>query len=84
MQELGAQYMSIFFQQPDGPDEYRRIEGEGNFTEEQWEKGQSHAVLLAAMYQSQLHRFPQLSQPQSSSPRRGRSRDSAGRHRDLS
>jgi len=63
MQELGAQYMSIFFQQPDGPDEYRRIEGEGNFTEEQWEKGQSHAVLLAAMYQSQLHRLPQLSQP---------------------
>ncbi len=46
--------MSIFFQQPDGPDEYRRIEGEGNFTEEQWEKGQSHAVLLAAMDQSQL------------------------------
>ena len=59
MQTLGTHYLDHFFHDPDGAGIFADlVEGSG-FTQEQWQRGNSHWPLAAALYEpalSQLHR----------------------------
>lgn len=63
MQALGAQYMEQFFHDPGGAADFADLlEGSG-FTQEQWQRGNSHWPLLAAMYEPVLSLLPRVRRP---------------------
>jgi proline iminopeptidase len=60
---LDEHYMELFFHRAESAAEFHQLlEGSG-LTEEQWDRGRSHASLLADLYPSQLPLLAGLTQP---------------------
>jgi proline iminopeptidase len=63
MQALGASYMEQFFHDPDGAAGFAELLEASGFTQEQWQRGNSHWPLLAAMYEPVLALLPRVLRP---------------------
>lgn len=63
MQALDAQYLDLFFHGRGSTQAYEALMSSAGFSDEQWARGQSHAPLLAAMYEPQLHLMARLAVP---------------------
>jgi proline iminopeptidase len=63
MQALGAHYMEQFFHDPGGAAEFAELLDGSGFTPEQWQRGNSHWPLLAAMYEPVLDLLPRVRRP---------------------
>jgi proline iminopeptidase len=63
MQALGAHYMKQFFHDPDGAADFDELLEDSGFTQEQWQRGNSHWPLLAAMYEPVLSLLPRIRRP---------------------
>jgi proline iminopeptidase len=63
MQALGAHYMEQFFHDPDGAADFDELLEDSGFTQEQWQRGNSHWPLLAAMYEPVLSLLPRIRRP---------------------
>lgn len=63
MQALGPHYLRQFFHDPDGAANFNRLLEESGFTPEQWQRGDSHLPLLAAMYEPVLPLLAQVTRP---------------------
>ncbi len=63
MQALGSCYMEQFFRHPDGAADFADLLAGSGFTEEEWQRGNSHWPLLAAMYEPVLGLLPRIRRP---------------------
>ncbi len=63
MQTLGAYYLEQFFHDPDGAADFSELLEDSGFTQEQWQRGNSHWPLLAAMYEPVLSLLPRIRRP---------------------
>lgn len=63
MQTLGAYYLEQFFHDPDGAADFSELLEDSGFTQEQWQRGNSHWPLLAAMYEPVLALLPRIRRP---------------------
>ncbi len=63
MQTLGAYYLEQFFHDPDGASDFSELLEDSGFTQEQWQRGNSHWPLLAAMYEPVLSLLPRIRRP---------------------
>jgi proline iminopeptidase len=63
MQALGPRYMEHFFHDPGGAADFTQLLEESGFTEEAWQRGNSHWPLLAAMYEPVLGLLPRVRRP---------------------
>jgi len=63
MQALGSSYMEQFFHDPDSAADFADMLAGSGFTQEQWQRGNSHWPLLAAMYESVLGLLPRVRRP---------------------
>jgi proline iminopeptidase len=63
MQTLGSRYMEHFFHDPVGAADFGQLLDDSGFTEEAWQRGNSHWPLLAAMYEPVLGLLPRVRRP---------------------
>jgi proline iminopeptidase len=63
MRALGPYYMEQFFHDPDGAADFADLLAGSGFTEEEWQRGNSHWPLLAAMYEPLLGLLPRVRRP---------------------
>jgi proline iminopeptidase len=63
MQALGSRYMEHFFHDPAGAADFTQLLEDSGFTEEEWQRGNSHWPLLAAMYEPVLGLLPRVRRP---------------------
>jgi proline iminopeptidase len=63
MRALGAHYLEQFFRDPDGAVALTKLHAGSGFSEEQWQRGNSHWPLLAAMYEPALPMLPRIRRP---------------------
>jgi proline iminopeptidase len=63
MQTLASQYMEQFFHDPDGAADFSQLLADAGFSQEQWQRGNSHWPLLAALYEPVLPLLPRVRRP---------------------
>jgi proline iminopeptidase len=63
MQTLGPRYMEHFFHDPDAAADFSQLLEDSGFSEEAWQRGNSHWPLLAAMYEPVLGLLPRVRRP---------------------
>lgn len=63
MRTLGSCYTEMFFHDPAAAARFRQLLDESGFLPEQWQRGNSHWPLLAAMYQPMLSLLPRVRRP---------------------
>lgn len=63
MRTLGSHYLEQFFHDPGDAARFRKLLDESGFTEEEWQRGNSHWQLLAAMYEPLLPLLPRVRRP---------------------
>lgn len=63
MQTLGSSYTEMFFHDPADAGRFRQLLDESGLTPEQWQRGNSHWPLLAAMYEPVLSLLPRVRRP---------------------
>jgi proline iminopeptidase len=63
MQTLGAHYMEHFFHNPQDAAAFGELLADSGFTQEQWQRGNSHWPLLAALYESVLPLLGRIRRP---------------------
>jgi proline iminopeptidase len=63
MQALGAGYTEMFFHDPADGARFRQLLDDSGLTQEQWQRGNSHWPLLAAMYEPLLSLLPRVRRP---------------------
>lgn len=60
---LGDRFQDLSFHDPSRRSEFRRIGEAAGFTDEMWERGNSHLVTLPELYTSKLDRLSLITQP---------------------
>jgi proline iminopeptidase len=60
---LGSAYMEQFFHDPRGAADFAELLENSGFTQEQWQRGNSHWPLLAALYEPLLPLLPKIRRP---------------------
>lgn len=63
MQALGSHYMQQFFHDPGGAADFSQLLEDSGFSQEQWQRGNSHWPLLATMYEPVLPLLPRIRRP---------------------
>jgi len=63
MQALSTRYMDQFFHDPDSATDFIELLADSGFSEEQWQRGNSHWPLLAALYEPVLALLPRIRRP---------------------
>lgn len=63
MQALGSWYMEQFFHDPDDASYFGQLLADSGFSPEQWQRGNSHWPLLAALYEPLLGLLPRVRRP---------------------
>ena len=63
MQALGAWYMEQFFHHPDDASYFGQLMADSGFSQEQWQRGNSHWPLQAALYEPVLGLLPRVRRP---------------------
>jgi proline iminopeptidase len=63
MQTLGSRYMEHFFHDPVGAADLSQLLEDSGFSQEAWQRGNSHWPLLAAMYEPVLGLLPRVRRP---------------------
>ena len=63
MQALSTRYMDQFFHDPDSAADFTELLAGSGFSEEQWQRGNSHWPLLAALYEPVLALLPRIRRP---------------------
>lgn len=63
MRALGSWYMEQFFHDPDDAADFSQLLADSGFSEEQWQRGNSHWPLLAALYEPVLGLLPRVRRP---------------------
>jgi proline iminopeptidase len=63
MQALGDHYMEQFFHDPDCAADFTQLLADSGFSQEQWQRGNSHWPLVAAGYDPVLSLLPRVHRP---------------------
>jgi len=63
MRALGSSYMEQFFHDPDNAADFSQLLADSGFSAEQWQRGNSHWPLLAALYEPVLRLLPRVRRP---------------------
>jgi proline iminopeptidase len=63
MQALGAWYMEQFFHHPDDASYFGQLLADSGFSQEEWQRGNSHWPLQAALYEPVLGLLPRVRRP---------------------
>jgi proline iminopeptidase len=63
MRTLASHYMEQFFHDPDGAADFSQLLEDSGFSQEQWQRGNSHWPLLAALYEPVLPLLPRIRRP---------------------
>jgi proline iminopeptidase len=63
MQALGSWYMEQFFHNPDDASYFGQLLADSGFSQEQWQRGNSHWPLQAALYDPVLGLLPRVRRP---------------------
>jgi len=63
MQALGSEYMEQFFHDPDDASYFGQLLADSGFSPEQWQRGNSHWPLQAALYEPVLGLLPRVRRP---------------------
>jgi proline iminopeptidase len=63
MQALGSWYMEQFFHNPDDASYFGQLLADSGFSQEQWQRGNSHWPLAAALYEPVLGLLPRVRRP---------------------
>jgi len=63
MQALGSWYMEQFFHDPDDASYFGQLLADSGFSQEQWQRGNSHWPLQAALYEPVLGLLPRVRRP---------------------
>lgn len=63
MQTLGSWYMEQFFHDPDDASYFGQLLADSGFSREQWQRGNSHWPLQAALYEPVLGLLPRVRRP---------------------
>jgi proline iminopeptidase len=63
MQALGSEYMEQFFHHPDDASYFGQLLADSGFSQEQWQRGNSHWPLQAALYEPVLGLLPRVRRP---------------------
>jgi proline iminopeptidase len=63
MQALSTRYVDQFFHDPDSAADFTELLADSGFSEEQWQRGNSHWPLLAALYEPVLALLPRIRRP---------------------
>jgi proline iminopeptidase len=63
MRALGAHFMEQFFHSPDGARDFEELLENSGFSQEQWQRGNSHWPLLAALYEPVLPLLARIRRP---------------------
>jgi proline iminopeptidase len=63
MRALGSRYMEQFFHDPDSAADFSQMLEDSGFTQEQWQRGNSHWPLVAAMYEPVLGLLARVRRP---------------------
>ena len=71
MQALGSWYMEQFFHNPDDASYFGQLLADSGFSQEQWQRGNSHWPLQAALYDPVLGLLPRVRRPGAARARRG-------------
>jgi proline iminopeptidase len=63
MQTLGRHYMEQFFHDPEAAADFSELIEDSGFSQEQWQRGNSHWPLLAGLYEPLLPLLPRVRRP---------------------